>query len=288
MAILYFSDVLQKVGIDPAKVKLIRHSLNHKGFKVCFDANKIFEYTCHQDKNFAKGFEYWIVFISAESTLAKLYSCYKVEGCIPDTPDNMFDNLPDIEKEKWNGEHARFTLEPIDLLKEYEDRLVIDWGRGRRWDQNGINNKPIIYIQSEKSADFPGYEKLLLSYDQLKKHIEKENILKRPIDYEVWYTALSSINAIYLIIDKKSGKQYIGSTYGEEGLFGRWYNYVLTKDGGNIKIKKLLKEDSERYNYFQFSILQVLPKSISKDEAIAIENLYKDKLLSREFGLNDN
>ena len=27
MAILYFSDVLKKVGIDPAKVKLIRHAI---------------------------------------------------------------------------------------------------------------------------------------------------------------------------------------------------------------------------------------------------------------------
>ena len=33
MAILYFSDVLCRVGLDPAKVKLIRHALTDPGVK---------------------------------------------------------------------------------------------------------------------------------------------------------------------------------------------------------------------------------------------------------------
>ena len=32
MAILYFSDILKKVGLEPVKVKLIRHALTDKGF----------------------------------------------------------------------------------------------------------------------------------------------------------------------------------------------------------------------------------------------------------------
>ena len=45
MAILNFSDVLRKVGLDPSKVKLIRHALTDKGFKACYDADKVYEYT---------------------------------------------------------------------------------------------------------------------------------------------------------------------------------------------------------------------------------------------------
>ena len=37
MAILYFSDVLCRVGLDPAKVKLIRHALTDPGFKACYN-----------------------------------------------------------------------------------------------------------------------------------------------------------------------------------------------------------------------------------------------------------
>ena len=43
MAILYFSDVLKKVGLEPAKVKLIRHALTDKGFKSCYDKNMVLE-----------------------------------------------------------------------------------------------------------------------------------------------------------------------------------------------------------------------------------------------------
>ena len=36
MAILDFTDVLKKAGIDPSKVKLIRHALTDKGFRECY------------------------------------------------------------------------------------------------------------------------------------------------------------------------------------------------------------------------------------------------------------
>lgn len=32
MALLFFSDVLKKAGLDPAQVKLIRHPMNNKEF----------------------------------------------------------------------------------------------------------------------------------------------------------------------------------------------------------------------------------------------------------------
>ena len=34
MAILNFSDVLKKVGLDPKEVKLIRHALSDKRFRI--------------------------------------------------------------------------------------------------------------------------------------------------------------------------------------------------------------------------------------------------------------
>ena len=91
-----------------------------------------------------------------------------------------------------------------------------------------------------------------------------------------------------LLKDKKEGKQYVGSAYGENGIWGRWAEYIETKHGNNDKIKELLKDDPERYKLFQFSILQVLSKAITDEEVIRIENSYKDKLLTREFGLNGN
>lgn len=50
MAILVFADVLKKAGLDPAKVKLIRHSLADEGFRRCYDKNMVREYTAHQKR----------------------------------------------------------------------------------------------------------------------------------------------------------------------------------------------------------------------------------------------
>ena len=64
MAILNFSDVLKKVGLDPKEVKLIRHALSDKRFRECYKAGMVHEYTQHQKAGFSKGYSYWITFIS--------------------------------------------------------------------------------------------------------------------------------------------------------------------------------------------------------------------------------
>ena len=56
----------------------------------------------------------------------------------------------------------------------------------------------------------------------------------------------------------------------------------------NKLMKELICDYPERYHYFQFSILQILPKTATDDEVIQTESLYKKKLLTIPFGMNDN
>ena len=283
MAILCFVDILQKVGIEPHKVKLIRHSLTDKRFKACYDADMVYEYTCHQKNNFSDGYDYWAVFISGKGTLAKFYSLYRVNGKRIDNKRDVPKDLPEIEASQYDGNHSLYDLERIDVLKEYENKLTIEWGRGTRsWAQKGSTEKPIISIQPEKMKVFTGFEGIVLSYDELK------DIVYNPTGYSEWHTALSSVHAIYLIVDTENGKQYVGSAYGKDGLLGRWSCYVSTKHGNNKLIKETLCKYPERYHKFQFSILQVLPKTLAPQEITDIENLYKKKLLSVDFGMNAN
>ena len=283
MAILYFSDVLEKVGLDPAKVKLIRHALTDRGFRECYDKGMVYEYTCHQKASFSKGYEYWAVFISGAGTLAHLYALYQVGSGVPDTSDMVPQGLPDCEARGYRGENAVFRLNQIDLLREFEGRLTIDWGKSTRmWHQKGSSEKPIISIQPDAKKVFSGFEDLILSYDELK------DILENPTVYETWHAALSSVYAIYLVVDQETGKQYVGSAYGRGGLLGRWACYVDTHHGDNKLMRELICNYPERYHSFQFSILQILPKTLTADEVIAIETRYKKKLLSVHFGLNEN
>jgi hypothetical protein len=283
MGILCFSDILRKVNIDPEKVKLIRHALTDKGFKQCYDKHMVYEYTCHQKTSFSNGYDYWAVFISDAGTLAKFYALYQVDSFVPDTSDRVPVNLPEREARGYNGKGALFQLQRVDTLQEYEEKLTIDWGKSTRmWHQRGTTEKPVISIQPDRKRVFCGYEDLVLSYDELQEIVTNQEV------YDAWHTALSSIYAVYLIVDKESGKQYVGSAYGEGGLLGRWKCYVDTFHGGNKRMKALLDDAPDRYRQFQFSILQILPKTLTEESVVEIESLYKKKLMSIEFGLNDN
>lgn len=281
MAGLCFSDVLFKCGLDPARVKLIRHAMSDRGFRTCYDKGMVREYTQQQKAGFSRGYDYWCVFLGDTGTLAKLFACYRVGGAVPDTRSVMPPGFP--FPEWFRGENAQYDLIPVDNLAEYEGRLIIDWGRGTRaWHQKGTTEKPIVSIQADRKKVFSGFEDLILTYDQLKE------IVENPTVYDAWHTALSSVNAIYLIVDRETGKQYVGSAYGRGGLFGRWSCYVDSLHGNNKLMKDLICAHPDRYRHFQFSILQILSKTASEEEVIQTESLYKKKLLSKSFGLNDN
>ena len=281
MPLLCLSDVLKKAGIDPAKTKLLRHALSDKGFKACFDVHMVMEYTAHQGAGFSRGYEYWAVFISDKGNYARFYALYHVGDSVPDTVDVMPVGWPIANDFMGNG--AYFDLQRMDELREYEGRILIDWGNSARmWHQRGITEKPIVAIQSVHKQPFPGYERVVLSYEQLKEVVENS------VDYELWQTALSSVKAIYLIVDRESGKQYVGSAYGDDGLLGRWRCYVETLSGGNKLMKELLCARPEQYRHFQFSILQLIEKTATADEIIQTESLWKQKLQTIAFGMNAN
>lgn len=281
MSTLYFSDILRKSGIDPETVKLIRHSFSDENFRNCYDKNMIQAYTSVQKPGFSRGYEFWCVFIGGEHTTARFYACYRVRGSVPDTPDLKPDGFP---VEAWfHGNLAYYDLEPVSELAEYKNRLVIEWGRGAlAWHQKGTTEKAIAAIESKTERPFVGYENVILSYAALKEVVENTQ------DYRLWQDALRNVYAVYLIVDLKSGQQYVGSAYGTDGLLGRWREYMSTLHGNNKLMKELLNVQPAQFNHFQFSILQVLPKTKISDEVIHVEAIWKKKLGTLVHGLNAN
>ena len=239
------------------------------------------EYTQIQDKGFSKSFDYWMVFISDEGNTARLEGFYKVLDEQANSQDVMPQGYP--IPEEFNGERSYFSLEKLDTFSDYEKRLVIDWGKATiAWHQKGTIPKPIIALQAVQKVVFEGFEKINLSFEELTEILNNTSV------YENWHTAMSAVHAVYLIVDTLNGKQYVGSTYNHNGLLGRWKVYAETKHGGNVRMMKLLEEQPERYRTFKFSVLQILPKNASVSDILDAENLWKDKLLTREFGLNGN
>lgn len=99
---------------------------------------------------------------------------------------------------------------------------------------------------------------------------------------------LASVAAVYLILDTKTGNQYVGSAYGEGGLLARWRTYAKTAHGGNKQLKVLAAERAGLARDLQFAILQTLPLASTAKEVIDHERRHKAKLRSRAHGLNSN
>lgn len=277
---------MRNAGLDPKMVKLARHPLSDKRIKFCYD-NGFFElYLRTQGKKMFKDGQYILNFVGTQGTTGHFEGCYLVKGVRSMEEITLPESFP-IKPEK--PPVFYYDLEKTDIMSDYVERLLIDWGKGARsWCQNGTTEKEIIALMPHRNAQLVSqltdFENIRLSFDEL------ESIVLAPDFYSEWVGALSTTYAIYLITDTKTGKQYVGSASGKDGLYGRWSNYVDTKHGGNKKIQLLLKRYPERYHKFQFSILQLLPKSlgVDKDRISKIESLWKNKLNSIEFGLNDN
>lgn len=123
---------------------------------------------------------------------------------------------------------------------------------------------------------FTGYEKVNISWVEMKRVLEKEN----------WKTALQNQKGVYLITDMANGKMYVGSAYGENMIFGRWRAYLKTGHGGNIGLRQLTFDHIKQN--FRYSILDIY-KSTTDDKIIMErESWWKEVLNSRQFGYNEN
>lgn len=224
-----------------------------------------------------------ITFLGTEGTNGVFKGCYKVGGY----SEFDYNILPNDFVWEYHPEsnNVVYELTKLDLLSDLEDRLVIDWGKGTlSWRQNATNEKKILEIRPAVSEiAFTGYDKVLLSYETLRK------IVYNKASFKEWEDKLSAVAGVYLITDTKTGRHYIGSASGEEGgIWKRWSEYARTGHGGNKRLVELAEADPNYCYNFQYSILEVFPIKRDKHEVLVCEQLYKKKLCSIQFGLNDN
>ena len=171
-------------------------------------------------------------------------------------------------------------------------RLIIQWkkdarAKGRK-PESMLSQMSISEILPESyiGDDFPGYANINHSYAMLEKLWEESK--------QDWLTALIHCQGVYLITDIETGLRYVGSAYGEDGIWSRWGTYFQTGGHGNNKLlKKLLAKKNHGVDYarknFQISLLEQASSRDSEQYVILRENYWKEVLLTRtKFGLNDN
>ena len=140
---------------------------------------------------------------------------------------------------------------------------------------------PIVEIRREKMTigDFPGYNSVVISHSIL-QIITRQKISS-------WHGALANIKGVYLIVDKTTGKSYVGKASGLVGIWERWCAYAENGHGGNVELKNVLKMNgSEHVRHFQYSILEIADTHASEADILKRESYWMNVLQTREFGLN--
>ena len=105
-----------------------------------------------------------------------------------------------------------------------------------------------------------------------------------------WKAALEKVKGIYLIVDKSNGKMYVGSAYGNAGIWSRLRCYVGTGHGWNDKLIKIIHSNGTDYarENFQFSVLELRSMRTDDRDILNRETYWKRVLQSRKFGYNSN
>jgi hypothetical protein len=276
---LTFNAVLDGVGINPQHVRLLRHQSEPCGGRTPYtlwrdDASAFLTYQSIQGvKNRPRlAARYWASFVVTPSQSTLFVGLYEVEwagSCAPD----MIDPLRLAPVSQGGGQADLYTQMPVEAASTLAGRLSIEWGAGTRsWIQRADSqSKAILEIaRTFREEAFPGFGRFIRNLSMI------ETLPSG------WLSALRSARGIYLLTCPRTREQYVGSATGEEGFLGRWLSYAQDGHGGNVGLKSRDPSD------YQVCILEVAGSAATVEDILAIEQLWKAKLQSREMGLNRN
>lgn len=273
---------------NESRIKLVRHSSDvlpdsfiynkYKGsvYKLYRTDYALFkEWQSEQSDSKMKNVDYLVVFLAEEGCECRFIGVYRNNGPKRPTCKGF----------------SEYNLEEVEGFEALKDKVVINWGKGTlSWMQNWQSAKEVRRIEQVNTGDnvpyFTRYEDVILSFSQLQKVVEDKE----------WKSKLESLNCVYLILDKETGKQYVGVTYKDmkpgikNGILGRWTEYAQTGHGNNKLLVALLEDKGISYaeQNFQWTILETLPLNVTSKVAIDRESLYKKKFGTREHGYNEN
>jgi hypothetical protein len=276
-------ELLAPRGLDlNARIKLVRHQDKRYDLLDLARRGLLEIYQSYQAKPVFEC-DYIISFLGLENNRARLFGVYKVGARLPESarpvPSDYIYSDPSNQDQ--NGYF--YELSSVEGFEDIKDRVVIDWGKSAlAWHQWLTNKEVVEILPPGYVRDFPGYLDFVISFDELSA------IIASPAANREWHRMLGAVAGVYLITDLATGKQYVGSAYGEAAILGRWKAYAGTGHGGNKQLMSLIAQDINYARNFQLTILRTLPRTLTLGEVVSYEILYKRKLGSRAFGLNSN
>jgi len=269
-----FNTLLRDEGIDPTHVKLVRHQdTSHLDratpYQLWLAADgRLDLYQEIQRRPVFKGARLLASFVATPLNETLFIGLYENKG-VGKAKSGLID--PISGKDVGGMNHYDLDLSP--KLAQYRGRVTVEWGAGfRSWVQLARkNDKAIVEIHRTASdPPFPGFLDFC------------ERLGTLPSVPGSWRSVLSAVSGVYLLTNPETGKQYVGSAQGASGFWGRWEEYVASGHGGNRRMRDVPAAD------YQISVLEVASSSAGPEVMLKMEERWKQKLLSRKYGLNAN
>lgn len=240
-------------------------------------------YQAYQSRPVFHDVQNIVSFYGLDGTRACLFGVFRKQGW------RASKDRPVLTKNPWEAQWRSETkffyqLERLTGFEHLEHRVIIEWGRGAlAWCQR-LANKPVLEITApgRRLPPFRDYLEFDLSYEELTELYRNEDA------HREWRSRLSAVAGVYLILAETTGQLYVGSATGAEGIWGRWREYAKTGHGNNELLKELIAPDGPYPKAFRFSILQIVPKSMTREDVIEREARLKAKLGCLAHGLNLN
>ena len=287
------NDLFQKQGIMPSDVLVVRHRPQEPKLRKTLPwlaAERPELYNAYQQSQFPKvekvftRAKYIASFIGVDAGKALFAGLFAVEGWRALKYEDYWKIAANKELHDsfgmagFGGERSGLLWFDLVLSAEFYPswcgRMVVRWpGLERSWFRWADRNTfEIDSIRESSAFETPmgAWEELIMTWSELKVLPAK------------WQSSLKEWRGIYFILDTSDGRGYVGSAYGTDNILGRWINYGISGHGGN---KGLRKRDP---NNFLFSILQRVSPDMPFEEVIRLEQTWKTRLHTREFGLNEN
>jgi hypothetical protein len=290
--------------IKSNQICLVRHTMKHRidgdwsNFDnvLKFDNDMLLVFTGKQSRDIFAGYKLIITFVATEGTGGMLRGAFRNNGIDGRAiSKELFLKKHSSKYKEWEKycknnnikETANifYDLEKCNVLEEFKNRLIIDWGKGtQQWVQKKLKKEILEILPKGFVSKFPGWNQVLISHQELKE------ITSNQSGNRDWYQFLSEHDGVYVILDKKTNQKYVGSAYSAKenggGIWGRWASYANTGHNNNKALKELDKLDPKNCENFMYSIHYVVPRSPTSRKDV----LFHEQLLKRKIGgeLNRN
>lgn len=265
------------LAVPHDRIKMVRH-VDHpkKTIRGMIDAGEFEYFQSEQniDRKLFHDCDVIISFFASADGGCDFHGVYQVNGSRAFTRADYL-KAPGFLKGSLKGASDRiwYDLSELSQFNGMRGRLRATWKDPINWVRKG-DVEVFELLPPGRVRNFPGYQDVVLSWREL------HEICSSPNSHRDWVAALKFTAAIYRIVDLESGKIYIGSAYGKQGLWNRWQAYSKSPDGGNKMLKGVGRDR------LQWSIVRTLSGVMSARDVIAIEHLEMQKHGSKAIGLN--